>query len=104
MPPKTKTLTQKSLERLGMSPKDPIYESASNFTYTIKAHHNTPKVDTTVEERQIAEGDLVAKILDYQPRFRSIEVMCEQTGEIIYHRYANLDFYESGCEWVERAE
>lgn len=104
MPPKAKTLTQKSLERMGMSPQDPIYESASEFTYVIKAHHNTPKVDTMVEERQIAEGDLVAKILYYQPTFRSIEVMCEQTGEIIYNRYSNLDFYENGCELVERPQ
>ena len=62
-------------------------------TFTITCHHNEPKQDLTLVKRGLNLIEVVKEIKFNMPLYRSIEVMREQTGEIIYQRYFDLDFY-----------
>ena len=64
-----------------------------NQTFTITCHHNEPKQDLTLVKRGLNLIEVVKEIKLNMPLYRSIEVMREQTGEIIYQRYFDLDFY-----------
>ena len=62
--------------------------------FTLTLTHNTPDQDTTVVKRNVPKSKLIDTIRAEMPHFRSIEVMAQETGEIVYSRYADLDFYE----------
>ena len=62
--------------------------------FTLTLTHNTPDKDTTVVMRNVPKSNLIDTIRSNMPLFRSIEVMAQETGEIVYSRYADLDFYE----------
>jgi len=83
MPPKAKELFRGvDIEKLG-----------NNSTYQLTLHHNEPKQDTTVVKRELTLGKSLKEIKSNMGAFRSIELVCEQTGELVYQRYANYDFY-----------
>jgi hypothetical protein len=67
-------------------------EREPKFTLTLT--HNTPDQDTTVVKRNVPKSELIDTIRAEMPNFRSIEVMAQETGEIVYSRYADLDFFE----------
>jgi hypothetical protein len=67
-------------------------EREPKFTLTLT--HNTPDQDTTVVKRNVPKSELIDTIRTEMPNFRSIEVMAQATGEIVYSRYADLDFFE----------
>ena len=67
-------------------------ENEPKFTLTLT--HNTPDKDTTVVKRNVPKSKLIDTIRSSMPLFRSIEVMAQETGEIVYSRYADLDFFE----------
>ena len=62
--------------------------------FTLTLTHNTPDQDTTVVKRNVPKSKLIDTIRAEMPHFRSIEVMAQETGEIVYSRYADLDFFE----------
>lgn len=73
-------------------------------TFQIRTRHNTPNKDVDIVERNVPQDKLLDTIKDYMPQFRSIEVCCEQTGELVYQRYASLDMFESGCEHLDNPQ
>ena len=75
-----------------MHPQMFTQEREPMFTLTLT--HNTPNEDTTVVKRNVPKSKLIETIRSNMPLFRSIEVMAQETGEIVYSRYADLDFYE----------
>ena len=62
-------------------------------TFTITCHHNEPKQDLTLVKRGLNLIEVVKEVKLNMPLYRSIEVTSEQTGELIYQRYFDLDFY-----------
>ena len=62
--------------------------------FTLTLTHNTPDQDTTVVKRNVPKSELIDTIRAEMPHFRNIEVMAQETGEIVYSRYADLDFFE----------
>lgn len=62
-------------------------------TFTLTCIHNEPKQDRTLIQRGLNLIEVVKEIKFNMPLYRSIEVMSEKTGEIIYQRYFDLDFY-----------
>ena len=62
--------------------------------FTLTLTHNIPDQDTTVVKRNVPKSKLIDTIRAEMPHFRSIEVMAQETGEIVYSRYADLDFFE----------
>ena len=62
-------------------------------TYQLTLHHNEPKQDTTVVKRNLTLDESIIAIKESMGAFRSIELTSEQTGEVVYQRYASLDFY-----------
>ena len=69
-------------------------------TYQLTLHHNEPKQDTTIVKRNLTLEESIVAIKDDMGAFRSIELTCEQTGELVYQRYASLDFYPL-CECLD---
>ena len=73
-------------------------------TFTLTCHHNEPKQDRSLVQRGLNLIEVVKEIKFNMPLYRSIEVMNEQTGEIIYQRYFNLDFYGMLGESLDNAQ
>ena len=69
-------------------------------TYQLTLHHNEPKQDTTVVKRQLSLAEAIMEIKNGMGAYRSIELINEQTGELMYQRYASLDFYPI-CECLD---
>ena len=62
-------------------------------TFTLTCHHNTPKEDRSLVKRGLNLIEVVKEVKLNMPLYRSIEVMNEETGKIIYQRCFDLDFY-----------
>lgn len=75
-----------------------------NETFTLTCTHNEPKEDRTLVKRGLNLIEVVKEIKFNMPLYRSIEVMSEQTGEIVYQRYFDLDFYGMLGECLDNAE
>jgi hypothetical protein len=73
-------------------------------TFTLTCHHNEPKEDRTLVKRGLTLDKVVNEVKLNMPLYRSIEVMSEQTGEIVYQRYFDLDFYEMIGESLDNAQ
>lgn len=73
-------------------------------TFTLTCHHNEPKQDLTLVKRGLNLIEAVKEVKLNMPLYRSIEVMNEQTGEIIYQRYFDLDFYGMIGECLDNAQ
>jgi hypothetical protein len=69
-------------------------------TYQLTLHHNEPKQDTTVVKRELSFAEAIVEIKHSMGAYRSIELINEQTGELMYQRYASLDFYPI-CECLD---
>jgi hypothetical protein len=69
-------------------------------TFQLTLHHNEPKQDTTVVKRQLSLAEAIMEIKNSMGAYRSIELINEQTGELMYQRYASLDFYPI-CECLD---
>lgn len=73
-------------------------------TFTITCIHNQPKQDLTLVKRGLNLIEVVKEVKLNMPLYRSIEVMNEDTGEIIYQRYFDLDFYGMIGECLDNAQ
>lgn len=73
-------------------------------TFTLTCHHNEPKEDRTLVKRGLTLDQVVKEVKFNMPLYRSIEVTSEQTGELIYQRYFDLDFYGVIGECLDNAE
>lgn len=73
-------------------------------TFTLTCHHNEPKEDRTLVKRGLNLIEVVKEIKLNMPLYRSIEVISEQTGELIYQRYFDLDFYGVIGESLDNAQ
>lgn len=61
------------------------------LTYSVKADNcNAPKI--TYEVKGLAAKSALFLTNHLTEAFRSVEVVCEQTGEITYQAYYNDDF------------
>lgn len=69
-------------------------------TFQLTLQHNEPKQDITVVKRQLVLAEALAEIKKSMGAYRSIELVNEQTGELMYQRYASLDFYPI-CECLD---
>ena len=69
-------------------------------TFQLTLHHNEPKQDVTVVKRQLSLAEAIMEIKNGMGAYRSIELINEQTGELMYQRYASLDFYPI-CECLD---
>ena len=69
-------------------------------TFQLTLHHNEPKQDTTVVKRQLSLAEAIMEIKNSMGAYRSIELINEQTDELMYQRYASLDFYPI-CECLD---
>ena len=63
------------------------------YTYSVTASNcNAPKITYEVKELSAKSALFLAKHLS--EAFRSVEVVCDQTGELTYQFYYNDDFYK----------
>ena len=69
-------------------------------TYRLTLYHNEPKQDTTVVKRELTLAEALVEIKQNMSAFRSIELINEQTGELVYERCASLEFYPL-CECLD---
>ena len=80
--------------------KTKIGKALLEQTYQLTLYHNEPKQDTTIVKRNLSLEESIIAIKNDMCSFRSIELTCEQTGEVVYQRYAGLDFYPL-CEYLD---
>ena len=73
-------------------------------TFKLTCQHNEPKQELTLVKRGLNLIEVVKEVKLNMPLYRSIEVMNEDTGEIIYQRYFDLDFYEMIGESLDNAQ
>ena len=69
-------------------------------TFQLTLHHNEPKQDVTVVKKELTFPEALVEIKNSMSTYRSIELINEQTGELMYERYASLDFYPI-CEELD---
>ena len=69
-------------------------------TFQLTLTHNEPKQDTTVVKRELTLAEALVEIKNNMGAFRSIELSNEETGEIVYQRYASSEFYPL-CECLD---
>jgi hypothetical protein len=61
------------------------------LTYSVKADNcNAPKI--TYEVKGLAKKSALFLANHLVEAFRNVEVLCEQTGELVYNVYYNDDF------------
>lgn len=72
----------------------------AEHTYQLTLHHNEPKQDTTIVKRNLTLAESIVEIKKNMGAFRSIQLVSEQTGELMYERYASGDFYPL-CECLD---
>lgn len=69
-------------------------------TFQLTLHHNEPKQDITVVKKELTLAEALVEIKNSMGAYRSIELINEQTGELVYERYASLEFYPI-CEYLD---
>lgn len=79
-------------------------EGEEKMTFTFSCNYNSPKEDYAVVKRKLTLKEAIWEIKDAMPLYNSIELTSEQTGEIIYQRYFDLDFYEMIGESLDNAQ
>lgn len=92
MPPKTKELFK------FMEIK--VEELVKDTTFQLTLHHNEPKQDITVVKKELTLAEALVEIKNSMGAYRSIELINEQTGEVVYQRYASNEFYPL-CQFLD---
>lgn len=62
------------------------------YTYTITAK-SCENPNITIEYAKLCEECVTECISELELAFRSVEVLCEQTGEIVYSHYVGVDWF-----------
>lgn len=73
--------------------KPKVEKAILEQTYQLTLRHNEPKQDITIVKRNLSLDESIIAIKEGMSGCRSIELTSEQTGEVVYQRYASLDFY-----------
>ena len=66
-----------------------------SLTYTITFRHQEDNRTTSLEIRHLSKKELGQALITYGDEYRSIEAICDQTGEVVITQYFSLDFWEN---------
>ena len=69
-------------------------EGKEKITFTLSCNYNSPKEDYAVVKRKLTLKEAIGEIKEAMPLYNSIELTSEQTGEVVYTRYIDLDYYK----------
>ena len=73
----------------------PIYNTQPSLTYSITFRHQVDNRTSTLEVAHLSKEEIGEVLLAYGDMYRSIEVICDQTGEVVITQYFSLDFWEN---------
>ena len=65
-----------------------------SLTYSITFRHQENNITQSLELIRLSKADLCDAIMCYADQYRSMEAICEQTGEVVMSHYYSLDFWE----------
>ena len=72
----------------------PIYNTTP-LTYSITFRHQVDNRTSTLEVTHLSKEEIGEVLVAYADMYRSIEVICDQTGEVVITQYFSLDFWEN---------
>ena len=70
----------------------------NTYTVTAKSCEN-PNI--TIEYRELCGECVDECVVELNTAFRSVEVICEQTGEVVYSRYVGADWFTPFASYGE---
>lgn len=73
----------------------PTFTNPTPLTYSITFRHQEDNRTSTLEVRHLSKEELGQVLVTYADEYRSIEVICDQTGEVVITQYFSLDFWEN---------
>lgn len=73
----------------------PTTHTQPSFTYAVTFRHQENRITHTLEMTHLTKKDLNDAIMCYADQYRSMEAICEQTGEVVMSHYFSLDFWEN---------
>lgn len=65
------------------------------FTYAVTFRHQENRITHSLELIKLTKKDLCDAIMCYADKYRSMEAICEQTGEVVMSHYYSMEFWES---------
>jgi hypothetical protein len=66
----------------------------SKPTYVVTFRHETVKTTNILEVKHCDIDEVWDTIASYEYSYRSIEVVCEQTGEVVFARFYSESFWD----------
>ena len=73
----------------------PTFTNSTPLTYSITFRHQEDNRTSTLEVRHLSKEELGQVLVTYADEYRSIEAICDQTGEVVITQYFSLDFWEN---------
>jgi hypothetical protein len=64
------------------------------FTYAVTFRHQENNITHSLELIRLTKADLCDAIMCYADQYRSMEAICEQTGEVVMSHYYSMEFWE----------
>ena len=68
--------------------------SIAKPTYVVSFRHETVKTVNSIEVKHCTLDEAWDTIALYEHSYRSIEVVCEQTGEVVFSRFYSESFWD----------
>ena len=72
----------------------PLHDTQPSLTYTATFRHQEGNRTNSLEIRHLSKKEIEQVIMAYSDMYRSIEVICDQTGEVVITQYFSLEFWE----------
>jgi hypothetical protein len=69
------------------------FTTQPSLTYTITFRHQEDNRTTSLEIRHLSKKEINDVLITYGDMYRSIEVICDQTGEVVLTQYFSLEFW-----------
>ena len=63
------------------------------LTYAVTFRHQENRVTHSLELIRLTKKDLLDAIICYADQYRSMEAICEQTGEVVMSHYYSIEFW-----------
>lgn len=72
----------------------PLHDTQPTLTYTITFRHQQGNRTNSLEIAHLSKEEVNSVVAVYGDMYRSVEAICDQTGEIVISKYFSLDFWK----------
>ena len=74
--------------------KPTFTNSLTKPTYVVTFRHEAVKTTNILEVKHCTLDEVRDTIAQYEHSYRSIEIVCEQTGEVVFSRFYSESFWD----------